>query len=167
MTVTHPEITRYFMTIPEAAQLVLQASAMAKGGEVFVLDMGKPVKILDLAVNMVRLYGMTPFVDDATGNVKGDMPIVFSGLRPGEKLFEELLISESVRSTAHPRIMCADEVKLELVQVSCLMKRLNAACDNTDTKEVMKAIRDALPEFQSKARSTDLLALASSCSTKP
>lgn len=106
LTVTHAEVTRYFMTIPEAAQLVLQAGAMANGGDVFVLDMGQPVKILDLARRMVKLSGLS--VRDS-GNPDGDIDIEITGLRPGEKLFEELLIGDNPQATAHSRIMKAHE----------------------------------------------------------
>jgi FlaA1/EpsC-like NDP-sugar epimerase len=102
VTVTHPEIIRYFMTIPEAAQLVIQAGGMAHGGEVFVLDMGEPVKIRDLAARMIKLMGLT--VKDGD-NPNGDIEISFTGLRPAEKLYEELLIGENVAGTEHPRIM--------------------------------------------------------------
>ena len=96
ITVTHKDITRYFMTIPEAAQLVIQAGAMGRGGDVFVLDMGEPVKILDLAFSMVKLHGLTPYMVDQPDKVlpeKGDIPIYIAGLRKGEKLYEELLLS--------------------------------------------------------------------------
>jgi FlaA1/EpsC-like NDP-sugar epimerase len=106
ITVTHPEVTRYFMTIPEAAQLVLQAAVMAQGGEVFVLDMGQPVKILDLAYRLVELSGRR--VQDAHSPA-GDIAIAFCGLRPGEKLYEELLIGDNPQATTHPRIMKAHE----------------------------------------------------------
>jgi FlaA1/EpsC-like NDP-sugar epimerase len=106
VTLTHAEVTRYFMTIPEAAQLVIQAGAMAKGGEVFVLDMGQPVKIYDLAKRMVELSGLS-VKNPQTG--AGDIEIVVTGLRPGEKLYEELLIGEDPTSTTHPRIMMARE----------------------------------------------------------
>jgi FlaA1/EpsC-like NDP-sugar epimerase len=106
ITVTHRDITRYFMTIPEAAQLVIQATAMAKGGEVFVLDMGQPVRIMDLARSMVRLSGLT--VRDAQ-DPDGDIEIVETGLRPGEKLYEELLIGDNPEPTNHPRILRARE----------------------------------------------------------
>ena len=106
LTVTHPEVTRYFMTIPEAAQLVLQAGAMAQGGDVFVLDMGEPVKIIDLARRMVKLSGLS--LRDAD-NPDGDIAIEITGLRPGEKLYEELLIGDNPQATAHQRIMKAHE----------------------------------------------------------
>lgn len=106
VTLTHPEITRYFMTIPEAAQLVIQAGAMAKGGDVFVLDMGQAVRIVDLARRMIELSGLT--VKDPH-NPEGDIEILITGLRPGEKLYEELLIGDNPKSTSHPRIMKAQE----------------------------------------------------------
>jgi nucleoside-diphosphate-sugar epimerase len=109
LTVTHPEVTRYFMTIPEAAQLVLQAGAMGQGGDVFVLDMGEPVKIIDLAHRMVQLSGLS--VRDAA-NPQGEIEISITGLRPGEKLFEELLIGDNPQPTQHPRIMKAQEAYL-------------------------------------------------------
>ncbi|WDY59350.1 polysaccharide biosynthesis protein [Pseudomonas sp. PSKL.D1] len=106
LTVTHPKITRYFMTIPEAAQLVIQAGAMGQGGDVFVLDMGEPVKIVELAEKMIHLSGLSV---RSAGNPYGDIAIEFSGLRPGEKLYEELLIGDDVSPTAHPMIMVASE----------------------------------------------------------
>ena len=109
VTVTHREITRYFMSIPEAVQLVLQSGSMAKGGDVFVLDMGDPIKILDLAYRMIHLSGLKP-ID--TENPEGDIKIKFTGLRPGEKLYEELLIGDDVIQSDHPRIMQAKEEKL-------------------------------------------------------
>ena len=111
VTVTHRNITRYFMSIPEAVQLVMQAGAMAKGGDVFVLDMGDPIKILDLAYRMIHLSGLKP-ID--TSNPDGDIKVKFTGLRPGEKLYEELLIGDDVIQSEHPRIMQAREEKLPL-----------------------------------------------------
>tara|TARA_B100001287_G_scaffold276585_1_gene288009 strand:+ start:474 stop:2324 length:1851 start_codon:yes stop_codon:yes gene_type:complete len=111
VTVTHRNITRYFMSIPESVQLVLQAGAMAKGGDVFVLDMGDPVKILDLAYRMIHLSGLKP-ID--TSNPDGDIKVKFTGLRPGEKLYEELLIGDDVIQSEHPRIMQAREEKLPI-----------------------------------------------------
>ena len=106
ITVTHPKITRYFMTIPEAAQLVVQAGAMGQGGDVFVLDMGEPVKIVELAEKMIHLSGLSV---RSPANPSGDIAIEFTGLRPGEKLFEELLIGDDVSPTVHPMIMVANE----------------------------------------------------------
>ena len=106
LTLTHPKVIRYFMTIPEAAQLVIQSCSMAKGGEVFLLDMGEPVNIKDLAIQMIKLSGMT--VKDSN-NLDGDIEIKITGLRPGEKLFEELLIDGKSESTSHPLIYKANE----------------------------------------------------------
>ena len=106
VTVTHLDVTRYFMTIPEAAQLVIQAGAMAKGGDVYVLDMGEPIKIFDLAKRMIELSGLTLQDDE---NPTGDIEIQVTGLRPGEKLYEELLIGDNPQATSHARIMRASE----------------------------------------------------------
>ena len=106
LTLTHLEVTRYFMTIPEAAQLVIQAGSMAQGGDVFVLDMGQPVKIADLARHMIELSGFEVRDDE---NPEGDIAIEVTGLRPGEKLYEELLIGDNPRPTLHPRIFRANE----------------------------------------------------------
>ncbi|WP_394229052.1 nucleoside-diphosphate sugar epimerase/dehydratase [Shewanella colwelliana] len=125
VTVTHPEITRFFMTIPEASQLVIQAGAMGKGGDVFVLDMGKSVKIVDLAAKMIRLSGFE--VKDET-HPDGDIAIEFSGLRPGEKLYEELLIGDDVTGTEHERIMTANEACLSWPELEAILNRLDKAC---------------------------------------
>ena len=125
ITVTHPEITRFFMTIPEASQLVIQAGAMGKGGDVFVLDMGKSVKIVDLASKMIRLSG---FEVQNEINPDGDIAIEFSGLRPGEKLYEELLIGDDVTGTEHERIMTANELCLGWDEYSKILDRLDVAC---------------------------------------
>lgn len=123
ITVTHPEVTRYFMTIPEAANLVIQAGAMAKGGEVFVLDMGKPVKIVDLACRMIHLSGYE--VKDKL-NPAGDIEIVFSGLRPGEKLYEELIIGDdNIESTQHSLIMQAREHSFDLSEIESTFSELD------------------------------------------
>ena len=122
ITVTHPEVTRYFMTIPEAANLVIQAGAMAQGGEVFVLDMGKPVKIVDLARRMIHLSGYE--VKDEN-NPSGDIEIVFSGLRPGEKLYEELIIGDdNIEATQHSLIMQAREHSFELTDIESTLSEL-------------------------------------------
>ena len=129
LTVTHADVTRYFMTIPEAAQLVLQAGAMAQGGDVFVLDMGGPVKILDLAQRMVRLSGLS--VRDAS-NPGGDIEIAITGLRPGEKLYEELLIGDNPQPTAHPRIMKAREPFVPWAALSPELALLDSAVQGDD-----------------------------------
>lgn len=136
VTVTHPEIIRYFMTIPEASQLVIQAGAMAKGGDVFVLDMGEPVKIAELARKMILLMGCTVKEDGQDG----DIEIRYTGLRPGEKLFEELLIGENVVPTSHPRIMRANEFSLEWGQLNAYLDDLDSLCGQGDCV----AIRDML-----------------------
>ncbi|WP_412481235.1 polysaccharide biosynthesis protein [Azonexus sp. IMCC34839] len=129
ITLTHPEVTRYFMTIPEAAQLVIQAGAMAKGGDVFVLDMGQPVKIMDLARRMVELSGLT--VKDEE-HPEGDIEIAVTGLRPGEKLYEELLIGDNPKPTAHPRIMKAHEEFLPWVEFEANLNALEMALNVND-----------------------------------
>ncbi|MCG9783386.1 polysaccharide biosynthesis protein [Vibrio brasiliensis] len=144
ITVTHPEIIRYFMTIPEAAQLVIQAGAMGKGGDVFVLDMGEPVKITDLAVNLVQLSGLE--VKDES-NPYGDIAIEFSGLRPGEKLFEELLIGDNVGETAHPRIMTANERYLPLDKYIELTNKLDAACHKFEHDKIRELLLEAPTDF--------------------
>lgn len=125
VTVTHPEITRFFMTIPEASQLVIQAGAMGKGGDVFVLDMGESVKIVDLAAKMIRLSG---FEVQDTLNPGGDISIEFTGLRPGEKLYEELLIGDDVTGTDHERIMTANEAYLSWAELEVILSKLDMAC---------------------------------------
>lgn len=155
VTVTHPDIIRYFMTIPEAAQLVIQAGAMSflagqetntKGGDVFVLDMGDPVRITDLAVKMINLMGLDVKSDD---NPNGDIEIKFTGLRPGEKLFEELLIGDNVEVTAHERILTAIEKSLTWQELEPLINKLDTACHEfliADIREVLlKAPTDFAP----------------------
>lgn len=144
ITVTHPDIIRYFMTIPEAAQLVIQAGAMGKGGDVFVLDMGEPVKITDLAVNLIQLSGLE-LKDD--NNPYGDISIEFSGLRPGEKLFEELLIGDNVGETAHPRIMTANERFLPLDEYIKVIDNLDKACHNFEHDKIRELLLEAPTDF--------------------
>ncbi|WP_261857273.1 polysaccharide biosynthesis protein [Photobacterium sanguinicancri] len=133
ITVTHPDIIRYFMTIPEAAQLVIQAGAMGNAGDVFVLDMGEPVKIVDLATNLVKLSGLEVRSVD---NPDGDIEIQYSGLRPGEKLFEELLIGDNVSRTKHERIMMACEVCLSYSEMKVILDQLDLACHQFDHEEI-------------------------------
>lgn len=130
VTVTHPKITRFFMTVTEAAQLVIQAGALAKGGEIFILDMGKPVKIIDLAKKMVKLHGLEPFIKGQ--NETGDIEIQITGTRPGEKLYEELLIDNDVKKTIHKRIMASFENSISLSTLNPILKELYQACDNFD-----------------------------------
>ncbi|MGL5070509.1 MAG: polysaccharide biosynthesis protein [Aeromonas salmonicida] len=133
LTVTHPDIIRYFMTIPEASQLVIQSGAMGIGGDVFVLDMGKPVKILDLAHRMVRLSGL---ILKNENNLDGDIEIKITGLRPGEKLYEELLIGEQVEGTAHPRIMKASEQMVPWPELRVFLVKLDDACHRFDHEQI-------------------------------
>lgn len=144
ITVTHPDITRYFMTIPEASQLVIQAGAMGKGGDVFVLDMGDSVKIIDLASQMIRLSGFT--VKDET-NLDGDIEINFSGLRPGEKLYEELLIGDDVIGTEHKRIMTANEVMLPWDEYKVVLDELDSACHSFNHERIREILLSAPTDF--------------------
>mgnify|MGYP000324285403 CR=1 FL=1 len=137
VTVTHKDVTRFFMTIPEAARLVLLAGAYAMGGDVFVLDMGEPQKIIDIARRMITLSGRQA-KDSATG--EGDIEIKVTGLRPGEKLYEELLIGDDVTGTEHERIMTANELYLSWAEYSQILERLDVACHEFDHE----AIRDIL-----------------------
>lgn len=145
LTVTHPEVTRYFMTIPESAQLVLQASAMGTGGDVFVLDMGEPVKIHELARRMIRLTGYTVKDEDNPG---GDIEVTFSGLRPGEKLFEELLLGDNVSGTGHPMIMRAEEEFPELEDLERWLGELDKYCDQMDCAGIKAVLMDAVSGFE-------------------
>ncbi|MDH4396081.1 MAG: nucleoside-diphosphate sugar epimerase/dehydratase [Limnobacter sp.] len=147
VTVTHPEVSRYFMTIPEASQLVIQAGAMARGGEVFMLDMGEPVKILDLARRMIDLAGLSI---RNTQNPDGDIEIQFINLRPGEKLFEELLISDTPEKTSHPKIKRATEGYLPFNRLSVALEKLSEIVKDKDQEKLreylMKMVDEHLPE---------------------
>ena len=145
VTVTHPEITRYFMTIPEAAQLVLQATGMAQGGEVFVLDMGEPVKLVDLARQMVELSGCT--VRDGK-NPDGDIAITFTGLRPGEKLYEELLLSDGDQPTGHPLIRQANEVRMGEAELTDLLVGLENTLEARNPKEAVDVLMKLVKEYK-------------------
>ena len=137
LTITHKDVTRYFMSIPEAVQLVLQAGAMAKGGDVFVLDMGEPIKIIDLAYKMIHLSGMNPIDKD---NPDGDIKIKFLGLRPGEKLYEELLIGNNVKQSSHPRIMQATEEELTWNDIEFALKLFKKAHFEKDERLVIELL---------------------------
>ncbi|MCC2618331.1 polysaccharide biosynthesis protein [Aestuariibacter halophilus] len=145
ITVTHPDITRYFMTIPEAAQLVIQAGAMSQRGEVYVLDMGEPVKIIDLATQMAHLMGHRISLENPK---QGDIALLFTGLRPGEKLYEELLIDDAETQTQHPRIMGANELKLDFSDVVMLLDQLNFLLIKGDEAGAIQLLRDAPLAYQ-------------------
>ena len=146
LTVTHPEVTRYFMTIPEAAQLVLQAGAMAQGGDVFVLDMGQPVKIMDLAQRMVQLSGLTVRDGD---HPDGDIEIAVTGLRPGEKLYEELLIGDNPEPTGHQRIMKAHEVCLSWDALQQQLEVLHLAALQDDVVRLKSVLQNCVHGYHS------------------
>ncbi|WP_222619447.1 polysaccharide biosynthesis protein [Undibacterium hunanense] len=154
ITLTHPEITRYFMTIPEAAQLVLQAGAMGEGGDVFVLDMGEPVRIIDLARRMVHLSGLE-VKSEATPD--GTIEIQHVGLRPGEKLYEELLIGDNVEGTSHPLIMRAQENELPWDQLNALLQDLNAACTAFDYTQIRALLLQIVAEYEPQCGIEDLI----------
>jgi len=156
VTITDAEMTRYFMTIPEAAQLVIQAGAMASGGDVFVLDMGKPVKIVDLARRMIELSGLK--VIDKPGG-EGDIELAFVGLRPGEKLYEELLIGDNPQETGHSRIMKANEhfIAWEILQVR--LEELRRAVARADVGSISQLLRELVPEYKPKDAPVDWVQL--------
>jgi FlaA1/EpsC-like NDP-sugar epimerase len=141
---THPEVTRYFMTIPEAAQLVIQAGALAKGGEVFVLDMGQPIKIMDLARRMVELSGLT--IKDEQ-NPGGDIDIEITGLRPGEKLYEELLIEENAQPTTHSRIMKAQDESISWAELETKLDSLEIALSVNDVGVIQQMMRQLVSGY--------------------
>lgn len=140
VTITHKEITRFFMTIPEAAQLVIQAGAYAKGGEIFVLDMGKPVKIYDLAKNIIKFSGYRPDID---------IEIKEIGLRPGEKLYEELLMNEEkLKATEHNKIFIGKQIDVSMDEIEAHIKNLTDAADSQDKDKIRQALHDAVPTFK-------------------
>lgn len=152
VTVTHPDMTRYFMTIPEAAQLVLQAAAIGEGGEIFVLDMGEPVRILDLAEQMIRLSGLRPHED---------IRIAFSGIRPGEKLFEELDRSgETISKTKHPKIFNGNLTPYSREKLAAFVRRLEAAARQGVDAEVRRVLAEMLPEAQLEVSPSDAAVMA-------
>lgn len=155
VTVTHPDITRFFMTIPEAALLVIQAGSMAKGGEVFVLDMGSPVKIVDLARRMIELSGLEVRGEQ---NPDGDIEILFTGLRPGEKLYEELLIGRDVEGTDHPKIMRANEELLDPETLGRVLEELRAAEATQSVDAARRILREAVRGFEPSGEPVDWLA---------
>ncbi|URL02691.1 polysaccharide biosynthesis protein [Avibacterium sp. 20-126] len=154
ITLTHQKITRFFMTIPEAASLVIQAGAMGKGGDVFVLDMGEPVKIYDLAVRMVHLSGLTLRNEK---NPNGDIEISITGLRPGEKLYEELLIGDNVQGTQHPRIMTAIETMLDWNDLNNILQRLDILCSEYKIDEIRDLLVSSSTAFSPTTENCDMV----------
>lgn len=154
VTLTHPEITRYFMTIPEAAQLVLQAGAMGQGGDVFVLDMGEPVRIEDLAKRMIHLSGQEV---KSPATPHGTIEIRYVGLRPGEKLYEELLIGTNVTGTTHPLIMRAKETEIDWPFLEIMLKQLSDACDRVDHEAIRTQLMKMVNEYRPTSDIADLL----------
>ena len=154
LTVTDPRITRYFMTIPEAAQLVIQAGSMGEGGDVFVLDMGKPVKIVDLAARIVHLSGLTVRSKDRPD---GDIEIILTGLRPGEKLYEELLIGDDVLPTAHPMIMRANEEHLSWPELTARLEQIVQAIKHGNCPEVRHLLQKLVSGYVPDERLVDLI----------
>lgn len=152
VTVTHPKITRYFMTIPEAAQLVLQAGSMGQGGDVFVLDMGSPVQIVELAKKMIHLSGLSVRSEN---NPAGDIAIQFTGLRPGEKLYEELLIGDNVTPTQHPMIMSANEACLSWAEFCNVLDRLLRGLDRDDFEQVRLVMRATVDGYSPREEIVD------------
>ena len=154
VTVTHPKITRYFMTIPEAAQLVIQAGSMGQGGDVFVLDMGQPVKIAELAEKLIHLSGMSVRSEK---NPHGDIAIEFTGLRPGEKLYEELLIGDNVSATEHPMIMRAEEEYFSWDVLRALLAKLLKAVEQDDYPQVRTLLREMVSGYVPEGEIVDLI----------
>ncbi|NQY81926.1 MAG: polysaccharide biosynthesis protein [Alphaproteobacteria bacterium] len=159
VTITHPDITRFFMTIPEAAQLVIQAGAMAKGGDVFILDMGESVKIVDLAQRMIRLHGLMPFFADnqSAERHQGDIEISFTGLRQGEKLYEELLISNNPAGTEHPRIMTATKVLIQRSELDGILEELFKASQAYDIETIRQILIGAPTGYQPGDKISDII----------
>ena len=154
VTVTSPKMIRYFMTIPEAVELVIQAGAMGKGGDVFVLDMGDPVSINELAIKMIRLSGLE--IKDKS-NPNGDIEILYTGIRPGEKLFEELLIGDNISKTDHPMIMRAEEDEIEWRDLKEILKDLEEASSKSDFRRVREILTIAVPDFKPQSPIEDFL----------
>jgi len=154
ITVTDSRINRYFMSIPEAAELVVQAGAMGKGGDVFVLDMGEPVRIVDLAKRMIHLSGFLELDND---HPEGDIDIIFTGLRPGEKLYEELLIGDNVTDTEHSKIMRAEEAVISWVALNDILKSLYKSVEIDDVQKIRTILVDNVDGFEPQCDPQDLI----------
>ena len=151
-----PNVVRYFMTIPEAVELVIQSGAMAKGGEVFVLDMGGPIRIYDLAVKMIQLSGLVVLDEN---NPKGDIEIQYTGLRPGEKLFEELLVDGNFSLTQNKLIMRAEEGMLHWDKLEPMLAKIKEAATNTEegniNEKILHSLKEIVPQFNPKVNGSD------------
>ncbi|MEK9570526.1 MAG: polysaccharide biosynthesis protein, partial [Paracoccaceae bacterium] len=156
ITVTHLDVTRYFMTIPEAAQLVIQAGSIAEGGDVFVLDMGKPIKIVDLAKRMVTLSGLRPILNGGERLKDDDIAITVSGLRPGEKLFEELAYSANLMGTIHPRINTTAETPMKRDELQGLLTTARDAIRDGDHQKLYQIIAKVTDGVSDLAGSSDV-----------
>ena len=154
VTVTHPDVTRYFMSIPEAAELVIQAGAMGEGGDVFVLDMGEPLKILKLAHRLIELSGMEL---KTSKNPGGDIEIEFTGLRPGEKLYEELLIGDKVTKTEHEKILKAQEEFFSIEVIDELLLKIKSAEKDGNTELLKELLKEAVTEFTPETNTVDII----------
>jgi FlaA1/EpsC-like NDP-sugar epimerase len=154
LTVTDPKMTRYFMTISEAVELVIQAGAMGKGGDVFVLDMGEPVSIKNLAEKMIHLSGLK--IKNGS-NLDGDIEIKYTGIRPGEKLYEELFISDNYFSTENPMIMCANEEMLSWEDLKIILNELEQSIIRNDHEKLRNILVSSIVEFSPQAEISDLL----------
>lgn len=162
ITVTHPDITRFFMTIPEAAQLVIQAGAMARGGDVYVLDMGQPIRIVELAAQMARLHGLKAVfqTDKGPNHIgPGEIGIVFTQLRPGEKLYEELIIGTGATATSHPRILTTTERHLTQAAMRPLLSTLRTACLRSDVAAIQSLLIEAGTDYVPQSAVVDPFAM--------
>ena len=156
ITVTHPEVLRYFMSIPEAAELVIQAGAMGTGGDLFLLDMGEPVKVLDIAKRLIGLSGLDLKDND---NPEGEIEIIFTGLRPGEKLYEELLIGDDVNETKHKKILRAKEDYLKTEELNHFLDLIKEVEEDNDVQGLKKILERAVAGFVPERESVDVLNL--------
>ena len=154
VTVTDPEVVRYFMSIPESAELVIQAGSLAKGGEVFLLDMGKPIKIFELAEKMIRLSGLERYNPETK---EGDIEITFSGLRDGEKLYEELLIGNDATKTSHELIFKASEEKMEWKEIERLIEEFKEAVQDRNEKRVHDLLIGSISGYKPHSGLKDLI----------
>ncbi len=160
VTVTDPEVTRFFMAIPEAAQLVIQAGAIATGGDVFLLNMGKPINIDELAARMIKLSGFQPYrarSPSDVGPVVGEIKIIYTGLRPGEKKHEELLVSEVAQSTVHPKIVSAVEKGMEWQELKPILNELLLACNGNDLNQIRKILQSLSIEYEPASEQVDYI----------